>query len=59
MIVGLGGAEPLPELAAEGICQPQHLYRVRFEASELWGPDYPDHDAMYLELWDDYLEPVS
>jgi nitrile hydratase len=59
VIVGLGGVEPLPELAAEGICRPQHLYRVRFEASELWGPDYPARDAVYLELWDDYLEPVS
>jgi nitrile hydratase subunit beta len=39
--------------------QPQHLYSVRFEARELWGPQAPPHDALYLDLWESYLEPVS
>lgn len=49
--------EPLPELAAENICAPQHVYCVRFEAAELWGT--AARDALYLELWEQYLEPVS
>jgi len=36
--------------------KPQHLYSVRFTASELWGPDAPASDSVYLDLWDDYLE---
>jgi nitrile hydratase beta subunit len=37
---------------------PQHVYSVRFSARELWGEHAPAHDAVYLDMWDDYLEPV-
>ena len=57
VIVRHCGAEPLPELAAENICAAQHVYCVRFEAAELWGT--ATRDAVYLELWEEYLEPVS
>ncbi|WP_342664237.1 SH3-like domain-containing protein [Alicyclobacillus pomorum] len=36
---------------------PQHLYRVRFEAEALWG--VKQKDAVYLDLWEGYLEPAS
>ena len=43
--------------------KPQHVYAVRFEAAEIWGaPD--EHggatgpDAIYADLWDDYLDPA-
>lgn len=36
----------------------QHVYAVRFAARELWGPDAPVRDFVYLDLWDDYLEPI-
>ena len=36
---------------------PQHVYSVRFAARELWGPDASPRDAVYVDLWDDYLEP--
>jgi len=36
--------------------KPQHLYSVRFAARELWGETAAAHDAVYLDLWDDYLE---
>ena len=57
-IVRLVGAEPRPEEAAEGVCRTEHLYLVRFEAAELWGAD-AGPDAVYLELWESYLEPVG
>jgi nitrile hydratase len=38
--------------------QPQPLYGVRFEAIELWGPQAPRQDSMYIDLWEDYLEPA-
>ena len=36
--------------------KPQHVYSVRFTARELWGPDASPRDAVYVDLWDDYLE---
>ena len=38
--------------------KPQHVYSVRFAMSELWGEQAAPHDAVYLDLWDDYLEPA-
>src|ERR1700677_166998 len=38
--------------------KPQHLYSVRFSARELWGDQAPAQDAVYLDLYDDYLEPA-
>ena len=34
----------------------QNLYSVRFEAADLWGPEAADRGAVYIDLWDDYLE---
>jgi nitrile hydratase len=36
--------------------KPQHCYSVRFEARELWGPDAPATEFIYMDLWDDYLD---
>lgn len=38
--------------------KPQHVYSVRFAARELWGGQAAPHDAVYLDMWDDYLEPA-
>jgi nitrile hydratase len=38
--------------------KPQHLYSVRFAAAELWGAQASPRDSVYLDLWDDYLEPA-
>jgi len=38
--------------------KPQHLYSVRFSARELWGERAAPQDAVYIDLWDDYLEPA-
>ena len=37
---------------------PQFLYTVRFAARELWGDAANPADAVYLDLWEDYLEPA-
>jgi nitrile hydratase subunit beta len=37
---------------------PQHVYSVRFAARELWGEEASSRDAVYADLWDDYLEPA-
>jgi nitrile hydratase beta subunit len=38
--------------------KPQHVYSVRFGARELWGEQASERDAVYIDLWDDYLEPA-
>jgi len=44
--------------AAEQGSKPQHVYSVRFEARELWGPEASPRNSVYVDLWDDYLEPA-
>ncbi|HEY6617672.1 MAG TPA: SH3-like domain-containing protein, partial [Vicinamibacterales bacterium] len=34
----------------------QHVYSVRFAATELWGEFASPRDSVHLDLWDDYLE---
>jgi nitrile hydratase len=38
--------------------KPQHVYSVRFAARELWGGAAKPQDAVYIDLWEDYLEPA-
>jgi nitrile hydratase len=38
--------------------KPQHLYSVHFSARELWGDLAAPHDTVYIDMWDDYLEPA-
>jgi nitrile hydratase beta subunit len=37
---------------------PQHVYSVRFTARELWGNEASPRDAVYIDMWDHYLEPA-
>ena len=36
--------------------KPPHLYSVRFAARELWGEQASESDAVYIDMWDEYLE---
>jgi nitrile hydratase beta subunit len=38
--------------------KPQHVYAVRFMARELWGDQASARDTVYVDLWDDHLEPA-
>jgi nitrile hydratase subunit beta len=38
--------------------KPQHVYSVRFAARELWGAQASPRDAVFVDMWDDYLEPA-
>lgn len=53
------GVFVFPDAHAHGAGEcPQHVYSVRFEAVELWGPGIGGRDAVYVDLWNDYLEPA-
>lgn len=48
----------LPDTNAHGgPDKPQHVYSVRFSARELWGEDAPANDSLYIDLFDDYMDP--
>ena len=50
------GAQVFPDLSAQGVDVGRHLYSVRFEARELWGNNADANSAVYVDLWEDYLE---
>lgn len=53
------GVFVLPDTSAHGEGpKPQHVYSVRFEARDLWGSEVPSRDSLYIDLWDDYMDPV-
>jgi nitrile hydratase beta subunit len=53
------GVYVFPDTNAEFLGEkPQHIYSVRFSARELWGDEAPPRDAVYIDMWDDYLEPA-
>ncbi len=53
------GAHVFPDANSQFLGeQSQPLYSVRFESRELWGEAASLRDAVYLDLWESYLEPV-
>ena len=53
------GVFVFPDTNAQGLGEkPQHVYSVRFAARELWGEQAKPQDAIYVNLWDDHLEPA-
>jgi nitrile hydratase len=52
------GAHVFPDRSAEGSKEGQHLYSVRFSAEALWGQSASGGNAVYVDLWEDYLEPA-
>jgi nitrile hydratase subunit beta len=51
------GVHAFPDTNAHSLGEkPQHLYSVRFAARELWGEQASERDAVYIDMWDDYLE---
>ena len=52
------GAHVFPDRSAEGSKEGQHLYSVGFTAEALWGQSASGRNAVYVDLWEDYLEPA-
>jgi len=52
------GFHVFPDSSAHGRGEnPQPLYSVRFESDELWGSSGELSQAVYLDLWEGYLQP--
>jgi nitrile hydratase beta subunit len=53
------GVYVFPDTSAHSLGEnPQHVYSVRFAARDLWGEQASARDAVYIDLWDNYLEPA-
>jgi nitrile hydratase len=39
--------------------RPQRCYSVSFDARELWDKSANSRERVYIDLWEDYLEPVA
>ena len=48
---------PDPFPGARG-AHPAPVYSVRFAAPELWGDTASAGDSVYIDLWENYLNPV-
>jgi nitrile hydratase len=51
------GGQVFPDRRVEGVDEGGHLYNVRFEGGELWGESANARIAVYVDLWENYLEP--
>jgi nitrile hydratase subunit beta len=53
------GCHVFPDSNATGAGEnPQWLYTVRFDGSELWGPDGDPTTQVSVDAWEPYLEPA-
>lgn len=53
------GYHIFPDRHALGQKQGGHLYSVRFESRALWGSDAHTNTAVYVDLWQEYLETAN
>jgi nitrile hydratase len=59
-ITAFHGCHVFPDTCAHDLGEnPQPLYTVRFEASELWGDDVTRRDCVLIDLWESYLQPCD
>ena len=59
VVVRAQGAWVFPDTNAHGLGEaPQHLYSIRFDGAELWGASAEARAAVYLDLWESYLDPA-
>ena len=52
------GSQVYPDLSAQGVDEGRHLYNVRFDGRDLWGESANVTSAVYVDLWETYLEPA-
>jgi len=53
------GPEIFPDTNAHGLGERhQPVYSVRFDAAELWGASAAPRQALFIDLWESYLEHV-
>ena len=56
VIASYFGIHELQDTENNGDSQP--VYSVRFEGAELWGEAAEPNQALYIDMWESYLEPA-
>lgn len=52
------GVFAFPDTSVSGVhSDPQHVYSVRFEGETLWGESANARSCVYIDLFDNYLQP--
>lgn len=58
-IARIYSVQSFDDAVAQGLAdKPQHVYSVRFTARELWGEQGNQRDSVYVDMWEDHLEPA-
>jgi nitrile hydratase len=52
------GNHILPDASAHGEIRTEPLYTVSFAAAQLWPEAKSDHDRVFVDLWESYIEPA-
>jgi nitrile hydratase len=52
-------AFPLPDANARGVEQPEYVYAIRFDGSELWGESAEPNSTNVIDLFESYLIPAE
>ena len=47
------------ENPGDEVAPAQHLYSVRFDGAEVWGASAESDTALYIDMWEGYLEPIG
>ncbi|MFP5021642.1 nitrile hydratase subunit beta [Pseudonocardia phyllosphaerae] len=57
VITGAHGTYLYPDTAGNGLGDcPEHLYTVKFDATDLWGPEVADpNGTVHFDVWEPYL----
>jgi nitrile hydratase len=53
------GVQLIQDTLQPGVeAQPEPVYAVRFDGAELWGDSAEPNSAVYIDMWESYLEPA-
>lgn len=57
-VVAHHGAHVVPDASTSGEHRAGHLYTVSFAAADLWSEAKDSPDRVFVDLWEEYLEPA-
>ena len=47
------------DIPGDEVAPAQHLYSVRFDGPEVWGASAESGTALYIDMWEGYLDPIE
>lgn len=54
------GVHDFPDMDLAGTkSPPQPIYSVQFDAAELWGTSAEENQVLFIDMWEEYIEPAQ